>query len=323
LLTGLLDGWTARHQQGLAQQREDELAQQQFAQRQQLEEERFGRETELAGARHKRALELKEIDQAFSVLLRDLDEESAMRLLKFRKSLGIDGKTEKPPKPQDPTKLSRVVKTYADNPMWAEENMSGIVTYLMENLPAGEEFMPEHYADAKREVATQNVGLTVSDPQSPVAKFVGQLKDEEGKSRSVNDQFIPAEDAAQVLMSYGLLSGTIPGGMYSPRQLAEIVVYNSPDPMAYDIIDPKVQKDLQPIGVLEGAIWEILQNYAPESVPRGGIGYGATIVGPPGSEVALPTVRGLEPVMKAIGSFVKEAPGRIKEEAGRTRPARR
>ena len=330
LLTGLLDGWTARHQQGLAQKRKDELYAKQLADQERMAQQK--QENWLEGIKFQdelarnRAEEAKpsqqDVMKSFDEWKKRQDYEHDLRMKELESAAKYRVDQLKPPKPHDPTKLARIIDTYDSSP-WAQENKSDLVRVVKETLPPDEDFTTNYYDRAKRIVATENVGLTVSSPQSPVSAFTRQLKDDSGKPRSVDDKFIPAEDAAVILGANGLFEGALPQGMYSPKDLAQIVVYNSPDPTSYDIFDPRTQRDLQPIGMLEGAIWEILHNYMPAKEEKRGIGFGANIVGPPGSEIAIPTIKGLEPVMKAFGSFARELPGRAKEEAAKFRPARR
>jgi hypothetical protein len=64
LLSGVLDGWTARHQQGLAQQREDEVYQTQLADRERLAGERRQFETEQADVAYGREEDRRTADIA-------------------------------------------------------------------------------------------------------------------------------------------------------------------------------------------------------------------------------------------------------------------
>jgi hypothetical protein len=267
LLSGVLDGWTARHQQGLAQQREDELSQQQFAQRQQLDEQQYGRQLDLEDVRLKGRKELTEISNMFDMLKSEVEHGYRMDEISARAKGDIDKllasfklkptKDEKPPKPLDPRKIEQAIGIYGGgSPAWTTSNMADLVTYIKRNVPAGEDVTPDHFDEAKRVVQGRNAAFSVADAQSGIPQMFSQIED-----RNLADKFIPAQEAVAVLANYGLLESPLIDKDYSVPELVEAVVSGSQDPLKYQ--KANVPMEEQPLGLLMMAIQEILMDYLP------------------------------------------------------------
>lgn len=330
LMSGLLDGWTARHQQGREQQRQDEVYAQQLADKERLAGERREHEISQADILSERRSTAAEASQVFDMVQSDIEhardvagdetqfQRDIEKIFARAKAGQMYPSTGAAAKPQDPNKIKKTISIYSSNPGWTEENSPDLVRYIKTNLPAGEDITPDIYDQAERTVAAQNAAMTFSDQRSPIFPMLVKL------NKKPNDKFISAEDATAVLSAYGLWNGPMPMGNYSVQRLAEMVVANSQDPISFDVLDPRSEFDHQPLGILTNALYEILGDMMPEEEAKGGpLGYGATFVG----DRPIPQFRGAEEAIgkaaRGLGSFISEVPGRAKKEAGTYRPASR
>ena len=284
LFSGILDSWTARHQQGQAQQREDVVYQQQLADKERLAGERrefeverediaYGRKRELVKEAEPTKLEkfmdMLDAQEALKGKLR-LESEAEIATKKELAALGLWAPrvpgVPKPPKPYGVDKIKKdLMGFFPREEGWIDLHSGDVAQYIARALPRGTIPTLDDYHHAKRSIVGRNVIDTMFDRPSGIQQMMAQAGIE-----SVDEQFISSEDAMSVLGAYGLIPEDFPEKNWSVPELSHFIASNWPKPAEF--LNADIPHEQQPYGALVNGIQELLQDAMAE---RG-------IEGPPG-----------------------------------------